>query len=199
MTNAPVIQLPISTAANDANDSGEPLCIARPKGASKELLAFEQLAKQVSLELLKIQYDSIAGEEFVSFETAEGDFDTSTVRLSLDKGKHGAFLVRLYSSSGAIQKQVSPAFLRSRDPRSGEVIKDSPFLKDLEDEMTNEQNTGMVEVHSSKTKKTNPSLKPSRVTKKGRYGYSVQWEDGATIIYSKMSIAMAAGAEKRRS
>jgi hypothetical protein len=51
-------------------------------------------------------------------------------------------------------------------------------------------------VHRTAGKKS-PSLIPSKVDKKGRYGYAVQWNDGAIIIYSVLSIAKAAGGVSR--
>ena len=36
-------------------------------------------------------------------------------------------------------------------------------------------------------------LFPCKLEKKGRYGYSIEWADGATIIYSMFSLAKAAG------
>ena len=36
-------------------------------------------------------------------------------------------------------------------------------------------------------------LFPCKIEKKGRYGYSVEWADGVTIIYSMFSLAKAAG------
>ena len=36
-------------------------------------------------------------------------------------------------------------------------------------------------------------LIPARVTRKGNYGYEVEWADGAKVIYSLLAIAKAAG------
>jgi hypothetical protein len=36
-------------------------------------------------------------------------------------------------------------------------------------------------------------LFPARVTRKGNYGYEVEWADGAKVIYSLLAIAKAAG------
>jgi hypothetical protein len=48
---------------------------------------------------------------------------------------------------------------------------------------------------SGKKEKTSPSLSVTRVERKGRYGYAVQYADGATVIYSSKSLALAAGGE----
>eukprot|EP00985_Skeletonema_marinoi_P007787 scaffold3468_cov108-Skeletonema_marinoi.AAC.3 len=37
------------------------------------------------------------------------------------------------------------------------------------------------------------NLFPAKISKKGKYGYEVEWADGATIIYSLLAIAKAAG------
>ena len=36
-------------------------------------------------------------------------------------------------------------------------------------------------------------LVPARVTRKGNYGYEVEWADGAKVIYSLLAIAKAEG------
>jgi len=35
------------------------------------------------------------------------------------------------------------------------------------------------------------NLFPAKISKKGKYGYEVEWADGATIIYSLLAIAKA--------
>jgi len=37
------------------------------------------------------------------------------------------------------------------------------------------------------------NLFPAKISKKGKYGYEVEWADGAKIIYSLLAIAKAAG------
>lgn len=51
----------------------------------------------------------------------------------------------------------------------------------------------VVTHHKGQEMNIKPELFPARVEKKGIYGYSVEWADGATIIYSMISIAKAAG------
>lgn len=36
---------------------------------------------------------------------------------------------------------------------------------------------------------------PTKLDKKGHYGYEIEFSDGATIIYSMLSVAIAAGAK----
>ena len=97
------------------------------------------------------------------------------------------FIVRLYSPSGALQRRVLAAQLRSRDPRTGDVIDDSPFLHEGGEKP-------VIHVHKS-NERVSPSIDPNSVERKGRYGFAVKWGDGATIIYSKKSVARAAGGE----
>ena len=187
-----LVQLPISLTANTANDSGTPFCLERPSDAEKELAAFRTLAKVVSGELMKYQHGRNDDRKFVALE-ANGDlFDLSAVTLSLDKSHGEAFIVRLFSDTGAVQKRLSPAKLRSRDPKTGETIADSPFLSAAEGPEDDSMANPMVTVHKVKSKQS-LSLLPTKVDRKGRYGFSVEWADGATIIYSSASIARAAG------
>jgi hypothetical protein len=181
--------MPISTEANNANDSGKPLSLARPDKASEELHAFELLASTLCRELLKLQYTPPGGDCRVSFGSASEAFDLASLQLSKERGSE-LLVVRLYGESGALQLKVTPARMRSRDPQSGDTITDSPFLDEALAESPPSLDAG-VSLHKA-TKKT-PSLSVTRVDRKGRYGYSVQYADGATIIYSLKSLARAAG------
>jgi hypothetical protein len=179
-----LIEMPMSVLASEANDKGQPLVLSRPEGAEQELVAYTDLARIVSGELLKTFYGTTESSESVKFRDSVEEFAVASLDLSLDKTTK-EFVVRLYSPAGALQKRVLAAQLRARDPRTGEVIDDSPFLERLGEQPA-------IHVHKS-TDKLSPSLDPNRVERKGRYGFAVQWADGATIIYSKKSVARAAG------
>lgn len=200
-TGANVIRMPISTNLNDANDGGEPLCLVRPETAAVELNAFQLLADSVSRKLLRIHYGDTEAQGEVMLKDDYGDaltekFGIATVHLNVDIASK-SLLVRFFSASGAVQKKVSAAALRARDPKTGNVLEDSPFKKYVRDEEASSSSaaSSIVTVHktASVKEKDHPSLSPTKVVKKGRYGYAVQWADGATIIYSKQSIAIAAG------
>jgi hypothetical protein len=188
---ASLVQLPISLLTNTANDEGVPLCLERPEDAKQELSAFQILADTVSEKLLKYQYGhrDDDGIGLVSFGASEESFDVSTVTMLMSSD--GTFTVRLFSETGAIQKQISPARLRSLDPKTGEEIPDSPFLREAK-ESESSQSDPVVTVHKTKGKQS-PSLIPTKVERKGRYGFSVEFSDRAVIIYSMASIAKAAG------
>jgi hypothetical protein len=183
-----VVQLPISTTTSDANDAGEPLCLMRSEAAHVELSAFSTLAKNVSKELLKLQYGRSDNPEFVTFGTDSQTYEVSTIQLSLDKTTGDGLMVRLFSDSGATQERIMGAELRSRDPKTGDTLESSPF----KDEVKRSNKDPMVTESRAAAKKS-PSLTPKKVDKKGRYGYAVHWDDGAIIIYSVLSIARAAG------
>ena len=186
-----IVQLPISVATNTANDNGNPLCVTRPDEATEELSAFRRLAENVSGEILKMQFGGHVGEVFVTFGSASDEFDLAMLQLSLDKSSDQAFVVRLFGEFGAIQKRISSAELRARDPKSGDVIEASPFADQL-NSFASSADDPVVTVHKA-SGKVSPSLLPVGVEKKGLYGFAVRWSDGATIIYSKKSIAVAAG------
>jgi hypothetical protein len=187
-----VFQLPISTLTNDANDSGVPLCLSRPENATEELTVFEQLACAVAKELLLLQHGRSRSDNggvdepgMVVFAGTDGRFNVATTHLSMDYAEEG-FLVRLFSDGGAAQLSLSAQELRSRHPKTGETL--DLGAKD-EQNNTKPPSNGMVQHH----KVSAPRLMPATVEKKGKYGYSVEWADGATIIYSMLSIAKAAG------
>jgi hypothetical protein len=183
-----IIQLPISTTTNDANDNGEPMCLTRSEAAHVELSAFSTLAKNVSKELLKLQYGRNDDQKVVTFGTDTQTFDVSTIQLSLAKVAGDGFIVRLYSESGATQEQITGAKLRSTDPKTGDELESSPF----KDKVKSSNQDPMV-TETRPTEKKSPSSTPSKIEKKGRYGYAVHWGDGAVIIYSVLSLARAAG------
>ena len=181
-----VAEMPMSLFTSDSNDSGIPLTLERLSDASRELAAYEQLAKDVSGELLKTFYGTTETSEVVKFKDSTEEFPVASVELSLDSVTK-EFIVRLYSPFGALQKRVVAAQLRARDPRTGDLIENSPFLH---------QSVEKPAVHVHKTnERVSPSIDPNSVERKGRYGFAVRWGDGATIIYSKKSVARAAGCE----
>jgi MinD-like ATPase involved in chromosome partitioning or flagellar assembly len=193
--NVSLVQLPISVALNDANDDGIPLTVSRPKDATKELAAYELLSNIVSKELLRVQYASgfIDGlSELITFNThPDKTFDVANVTLSLDRARGNETLtVRIFSESDAIQWHIAPSQLRSRDPKTGDSIPDSPY--DESKEQSLDLDPVVTETRATK-KKRSPSVVPTKVERRGRYGFSVEWGDGATIIYSMRSIARAVG------
>ena len=192
--STPSVQLPISMAANDATESAEPLCLARPDTAKDELVSFESLGKVVSRELLRVHYGDTEISDLLTFPSDDSNepFQISSIQLGLDNSTK-EFTLRLFSDAGAIQKRIDPEDLRSRDPKTGDDIPDSPFHNQAKKERA-----PLVKVHSSSdtnesTKKVSPSLTPVKVQRKGRYGFAVEWADAATIIYSKTCLARAAG------
>lgn len=192
-----MFHLPVSTVTNDANDRGEPLCLLRPDAGAEELEVFDELAASLAKELLLLQHgrsrsESGGVDEPVSVLFCDSDepFDVATTHLSLDSKKQG-FLVRLFSSDGATQLSLSADDLRSRHPKTGEKLD-----VEAEDGDSAAPSHGMVEHHKANVK--SPRLMPATVEKKGRYGYAVEYADGATIIYSMLSIAKAAGGTVKR-
>lgn len=186
-------------AANDANETGRPLSLTRPDGSHDELSAFEKLANCVSQELLRTHYGQLDTKSLVRFADSDIVFDLSTINLAIDKtpGKE-VLIVRLYSEAGALQKRITAAELRSRDPKTGDIIKNSPFLGNDENRIpeTAESSDPMVTVERKKTReggKRSPAIIPTSVHRRGRYGFGVEFGDGATIIYSKETLARAAG------
>jgi len=163
------------------------------------------------------QTDSSGGKKTVltvSITEAGEDkeFDVPFTQLSVDNESRN-FTVRLFSNDGGYQKVVSGRELRCRDPRTGEV--DEAFVEVSSVPHTSgggcgsgkgstttppSSSSSMVQYHiansGSDTNKQD-GLFPVNLTKKGNYGYEVEWADGSKIIYSLLSIAMAAGGKTR--
>jgi Mrp family chromosome partitioning ATPase len=171
-------QLPISTITNDANDSGSPLSLARPSEAVEELAVLERIATELSREMLLTQHgksdvradNSQPHKVVFSNSSADDEFDVASTHLTVTEE---GFLARFFSDKGAMQIPIPAENLRVRHPKTGEILEE-------------EEASGMVQ----KSRR----LLPAKLDPKGRYGYSVEWADGATIIYSMLSIAKAGGA-----
>lgn len=177
--------MPISTITNDANDNGSPLCVARPEDASDELQVFEQLAFLVSKELLLSRYKVSENLGLINIEGVE--FEVEGISCSIEKGR-ASFVVRFFSDSAAKQVRIPSTQLRGRDPKNGEFL--SNHLKAVESEGLS-QKESIVTVHKANEKK-DPTYTPTSIEQKGRYGFAVEWGDGATIIYSMRTVARAA-------
>lgn len=200
-----VVQLPISIVTNDANDSGIPLTISRPKEAINELSAYKLLTNIVSEELLRLQYGSPSSDEaaeLVTFDSTNNEeshfFDVANLSLQLDKTKgNEKLIVRIFSDTNAVQLTIpSPSELRARDPKTGDQMTDSPYLVKSATLDNNNSNNSSIPV-VVKVAKRSPSVIPIKVERRGRYGFAVEWADGATIIYSMRCLAKAAGGELR--
>ena len=187
-----IVRLPISTLTNDSNDNGSPLCVNRPDDAKDELWAFEQLARVVSKELFLLRYR--VSEQLGLINIDGVDFEVEGIGCSIDKGKD-TFIVRLFSDSGAKQVRIPPTQLRGRDPKNGEFL--SNHVNSGDQSQHTKPGDDMVTVYkATQTKKDqtkkDPSFIPTSIEQKGRYGFAVEWGDGATIIYSMQTIARAA-------
>jgi len=206
-----VFHLPISSALNKSNDGGTPLCCDRPNTARDEIETFTNLAKAVSADLLLLQHGlppqsmkgqvSVGGSNVLTVtidEAGDSEFDVPFTQLAVDNS-HKNFTVRLFSNEGGFQKVISAVDLRSRDPKTGEKDNSEDaesFGGAISRGCGGSSTTQMIEHHvagdNSKAKKKD-NMFPAKVTKKGNYGYEVEWADGAVIIYSLMSIAKAVG------
>ena len=208
-----VFRLPISTTLNECNDSGTPLCSdgSAKDGegdavAGEERKVFAELAEAVATDLVLLQHgrlidpasgdgSSKAGGTVVRLEEAgDLEFDVPFTQLGVDNDAE-SFTVRLFSGEGGYQKTVSGAELRRRDPRTGDVDDGLAGSDAPKGGCGGAAKGPMVEVHRGGDSPTSGArLFPASVTKKGNYGYEVEWADGATYIYSLWALARTAGA-----
>jgi len=161
MKDENICQLPISSVANKANDSGSPLCLSRPDDAQSELDAFHQLALGVSRQMLRLPFLDRTGDATVVFDGNDESFDIESIQLSLDNGK---LVLRVYSDTSAVQKHIKPHSLRNRDPKTGHLMS----VED-DDEETKDEDV-MVKVHRHDGSN---STDPVAVERKAKVGYEV--------------------------
>ena len=158
------MQLPISSLANKATEEGQPLSLTRPDNAEDELAALGKLAKIISKELLLSQFAQ--PDSFVQIDGVNFPLDSMTCTV-----ESSSFVVRLYSDTGAIKIQVPAYQVRARDPKTGVILPGESL-----------DNNGQ----------RSPGTLPNSIAKKGHYGFTVEWADRATLIYSLQAIAKAA-------
>jgi hypothetical protein len=184
-----ICQLPISEIANEANETGVPICLSRPSEAQNELSAFEKLAKIVSRELFRLPYRIPPSEGTVVID--EQSFELSSIQLSQDKE---FLVVRFFSDAGALQKRIPARSLRGRDPKTGQLLDKA---NEMDEELPGDGiDNGMVTIHRAAKKQTSKvasTVSPDKVEKKSRVGFEVTWNDGSRFIYSRRAIAIAAG------
>ena len=164
------------------------------------------LTNIVSEELLRLQYGAPSNDEtteLVTFDATNENgtihtFDVASVSLHLDKSKVGneKLFIRIFSDTNAVQFTIpAPSELRARDPKTGDIMTDSPYLAKAVDNNSMDNNKNDNPVVVVKVTKRSPSVIPTKVERRGRYGFAVEWADGATIIYSLRCLAKAAGGE----
>ena len=100
-----------------------------------------------------------------------------------------------FSDSAAVQMSVSGKRLRETDPKTGDLMMTSPFANELDNgnETPPRSTDDPVVVTTTTKEKRSPSVLPTTIERKGRYGYAIPFADGATIIYTLLSLARAAG------
>ncbi|KAL7535136.1 hypothetical protein ACHAXR_007025 [Thalassiosira sp. AJA248-18] len=145
----------------------------------------------------------------------DSEFDVPFTQLSVDND-HKNFTVRLFSNEGGYQKVISGGDLRVRDPRTGEEDLSAGEQKSqgapthggcgsVGGSGASQKMSSMVQHHTanddidSQQLEEKDGLFPAKITKKGNYGYEVEWADGAKIIYSLLAIAKAAGGKPAES
>lgn len=217
-----IFHLPISESVSGSNESGIPFCCDEPKSKSEEeRTTFSKLAEAVSADLLLLQHNmlpvSMQGQRGNTSnsmvvkidEAADSEFDVPFTQLDIDNN-HKRFTVRLFCNEGGYQKIITGKDLRSRNPKTGELDNELSSSSSGEGNKVRQQGCGggknsrggssdasiMVHHHSSHCDDVpdeEDTLFPARISKKGKYGYEVEWADGAAIIYSLLAIARAAG------
>ncbi|KAK1733800.1 NUBPL iron-transfer P-loop NTPase family protein [Skeletonema marinoi] len=180
-----VFHLPRSETVSSSNESGKPFCCDEPNGNSEqEWAVFSKLADAASADLLLLQHNRC-------------------LRLCRDNKE-------IVPLPWWISKIIGGDDLRSRNPKTGEVEEHSSSNSGEGDGKTVQHGCGGGS-HSSDRGSSQPSITvhhhssgcadnsdkkdnlfPAKISKKGKYGYEVEWADGATIIYSLLAIAKAA-------
>lgn len=207
-----VFSFGISPHISAANESGVPLCLARPSLAQSELQTYSNLAATTSKQLFSLQFgmplqggfnnDSAMAtfEENDSNELTD-EFPLQSAMLLIDNSNH-SFILRMFSKGGAIQKTIDANVLRLTHPKTGARLdqidpstsNDKTFQAMLTRSQTNSEKGCRSPddgIHLSNA--SSRRLFPVKIEKKGNYGFSCEWADGSTIIYSMSSILKAFG------
>lgn len=200
-----VYKLPISEEINEANDKSMPLTLMPPKENKTDITnVYSQLSKHVQSELYQQMY-GLNNEASLKFEI-DGETFSSLILSTTTKKEEDAFCVRLFSDTNAIEMFISAQELRLTHPKTGEILVDfddvnkhTPLTKSA-DSMVEHHRHDHHHHHHESNKSSNKEkeiinhrrLFPVQLERHGNYGYSINWADGATIIYSLDSIVKAA-------
>ena len=164
LNKSDIFQMPISSHVNASNDQGTPLTLSRPQRAIDVVVAYDEMAKSISRSLFALLYENQRDSLIV--DTPHGSFEIDTDSLTMKVSEpNNEILVRIYSNNSANQMKIKGFNLRKRDPKTGEV--------------------------QSNCNNHDTNSRVMQISKKGRYGFIVEWADGAKIIYSLESIAKA--------
>jgi hypothetical protein len=207
-----VFSFGISPQITAANESGNPLCLSRPSLAQSELQTYSNLAYTTCKQLFSLQfgmplhrslnYDSATAtfEENDSDEPAD-EFPLQSAMLLTDNSNQ-SFILRMFSNQRALQKTVDGNVLRLTHPKTGDRLdqigsstsNDKTFQEMLTKSQTNSEKGCSSPGDGIKLSgASSRRLFPVKIEKKGNYGFSCEWADGSTIIYSMPSILKAFG------
>jgi hypothetical protein len=207
-----VFSFGISPQISAANESGNPLCLSRPSLAQSELQTYSNLAYTTGKQLFSLQcgmplqkslnYDSAMAifEENDSDEPAD-EFPLQSAMLLTDNSNQ-SFILRMFSNQRAVQKTIDGNVLRLTHPKTGDrldQIGSSTSNDKIFQEMLTRSQTNREKGCSSPgdgitlSGASSRRLFPVKIEKKGNYGFSCEWADGSTIIYSMSSILKAFG------
>lgn len=140
-------------------------------------------------------------EAVVSFAGEDGNERFDLASLSLAEAPDGkAFVVRLFSEHGAAERGIEAEALWFAEPVTGRPLSEAEAPPagggcgggggvSSHDDIVDD-GSGMVKLHRHVR---GPRYLPAKVERRGRYGYSVEFADGAAIIYSRTALARAAG------
>ncbi|KAL3790339.1 hypothetical protein ACHAW5_000496 [Stephanodiscus triporus] len=200
-----VFRLPISSNVHESNESGTPLCCNGAPGGLYDSTTdvFKDLADAILTDLLILRHRG---------NPSSTDRATTTSVVTIDEaGGSNSLMCR-----GWCQNIVAGINLRCRDPRTGEEEEEAGGPTPDYDRArggTNDaggrrmrrwRRLGRIIVHGPasclprrRTKRgcEEDGMFPTRVTRKGNYGYEVKWGNGTKIIYSLLAIAKGSGRE----
>eukprot|EP00590_Aulacoseira_subarctica_P002650 CAMPEP_0172432504 /NCGR_PEP_ID=MMETSP1064-20121228/63729_1 /TAXON_ID=202472 /ORGANISM="Aulacoseira subarctica , Strain CCAP 1002/5" /LENGTH=536 /DNA_ID=CAMNT_0013179871 /DNA_START=234 /DNA_END=1840 /DNA_ORIENTATION=- len=201
-----VFSLGISSHISNANESGIPMCLSRPMLAESELEMYSNLASSTEKQLFSLQYglpllnrneeSSGDGEETTAtFDDDTNDSDEEFPLHSailLANNDNYSFTLRMFSQKKAAQKTLAGDIFRLVHPRTGyrldQIDADNSNDKTFRTMMATSQTEVKTACGSggdiSSTSGASRRLFPVKIEKKGNYGYSCEWADGSTIIYS---------------
>lgn len=196
LSESNIFKFPISPHTNNSNETGSPLCLTRPDEARLELETFRKLSTDVASKILLLQHSQSKegdneGIQNVTVTLEDTTFNVVNLQMAVENESE-AFSIRFFSELEAIEVKVPGQKLRSWHPQLGEEMQDEQDKGSTDNQSSDGSRCGSSRAHSAQPF-GKARLFPCKVEKKGRYGYSVEWADGATIIYSMLSLAKAAG------
>jgi len=183
-------EMPISSLINQSNDEGTPIMLSNSYQGQLEVEIYDTFASSVSQALFIERYNRTSNAQGnLNIGEKDCSIDSSNLSIKINSSSQG-FTIRMFLGHSAEQINIDGKQLRARDPQSGKINQETLAEFRKEEEKENERIV-ITQTRNSINTILEEKWIPKSISRKGNYGFIVEWNDGAKIIYSVSCIASA--------